>query len=251
MSESHDDFYTGYLPEAPSGIAAHVRRVIAALMAVTVAVALILIFGQQGFSSAAYEWLVFRDFEGVVRETPYPMLEVGRPLSSAGERSRLYLVAPGKLGVAAEVAGLDGRRVRLQGSLLYRDDQTMIEVVPGSIEAGDTATAASPEIALGTHTLSGRIVGSKCFLGIMKPGSTKPHRACATRCISGGIPPLLVVEDERGTAAHLLLVGTDGRAVNAEVLGMVDEPVEITGEVVRRDDLLVLYADPATYRRLT
>jgi hypothetical protein len=31
---------------------------------------------------------------------------------------------------------------------------------------------------------------------------------------------------------------------------MVAEPLEITGEVRRQGDLLVLYADPLTYRRI-
>ncbi len=250
MAEPRDDeFYTGYLPEAPPGVAAHVRRTITWLLLIVVAAALILVFGQNGFSSAAYEFLVFRDFEGVVRERPYPVLEVDQP-STADGRSPFYLVAPGKFGAGAEVEGFDGRRVRLSGSLIYRGDQTMIEVQPGSVEAAEGTASAASEVALGSHTLRGRIVDSKCYLGIMKPGATKPHRACATVCIRGGIPPLLLVADEAGPVAQLLLVGADGRAVNAEVLDMVDEPVEITGEVVRRDDLLVLYADPSTYRRL-
>jgi hypothetical protein len=37
--------------------------------------------------------------------------------------------------------------------------------------------------------------------------------------------------------------------VNQQVLDMVAEPVEITGEVERQGDLLILRADPATYRR--
>ena len=47
-----------------------------------------------------------------------------------------------------------------------------------------------------------------------------------------------------------MLVGADGRAVNKEVLEMVDEPLEITGEVTQLDDLMILKADPASYRRL-
>ena len=37
-----------------------------------------------------------------------------------------------------------------------------------------------------------------CFLGVMKPGRSKPHRACAVRCISGGIPPFKVPGHARG-----------------------------------------------------
>ena len=48
--------------------------------------------------------------------------------------------------------------------------------------------------------------------------------------------------------AYLLLVGADGGRVNRDVLEFVAEPVEISGEVVRAGDQLILYADPATYR---
>ena len=59
-----------------------------------------------------------------------------------------------------------------------------------------------------------------------------------------------VVADGSGPAAYLMLVGADGRAVGQEVLELVDEPLEITGEVTRLDDLWILRADPAGYRRL-
>jgi len=72
----------------------------------------------------------------------------------------------------------------------------------------------------------------------------------AIRCISGGIPPLLVVRRERGEPLHLVLVSPSGAPVNQQVLPFVGEPVEIAGEVERRGDLLVMRADPAGYRRV-
>ena len=258
QSGSSDEFYTGYLPEAPAGVAGHVRRVVLALLVLVVALAVALTTFRDGFSAAIYEFLVFRDFEGVIRETPVPLLEVDRP--SAAEPSRFLLVAPGKFGATDLVAGLAGRRVRLSGSLLYRDGHTMIEIEPDSIEpvGGLSAGGVGPEVTtlpLGAQTLVGRIVDSKCYLGIMKPGSGKTHRACATRCISGGVPPVFVITDGNGPrrvspARYLLLVGADGRAIHREVLDFVDEALEIRGEVVQRGDLLELRADPAGYRRL-
>lgn len=253
--ERPDEFYTGYLPTAPPGVARRVRQAVVLIFALTAAAALALVFAQRGFSSAVFEYGVVRDFEGVVHEAPHPTLEVETPPSvRAGARSRFYLVAPGKHGAGGLVAGLDGGWVRLKGTLIYRRDQTMIEIVPGSVEpmAGATAAAGSSLAGptLGVHTLTGRIVDAKCYLGVMKPGSTKPHRACAALCIRGGVPPIFVLSNAGGPAAYLMLVGADGRQVNAEVLPMVDEPLEITGEVVREGDLLVLRADPATYRRL-
>ena len=91
---------------------------------------------------------------------------------------------------------------------------------------------------------------SKCFLGVMNPGQLAPHRACAIRCISGGIPPVLLVRQQDGAALYLLLVSAAGQPVNQQVLDLVAEPVQITGEVERQGDLLILRADPSTYRRL-
>jgi hypothetical protein len=105
-------------------------------------------------------------------------------------------------------------------------------------------------VSLGEHTFIGEIVDSKCFLGVMNPGQLKPHRACAVRCISGGVPPVLLVRETNGTARYLVLVSRDGKPVNKQVLNIVAEPVGIRGELVRQGQMLVLRADPATYQRL-
>lgn len=84
----------------------------------------------------------------------------------------------------------------------------------------------------------------------MNPGQLTPHRACAIRCISGGIPPVLLVRQKHGPAIYLLLVSTDGMPVNKQVLDMVAEPVKITGEVERQGEMLILRADPASYERV-
>ena len=100
------------------------------------------------------------------------------------------------------------------------------------------------------QTFVGEIVDSKCFLGVMNPGQLAPHRACAIRCISGGAPPVLLVRQKDGSAICLLLVSADGKPVNKQVLDKVAEPVEITGEVERQGEMLVLRSDPLTYRRV-
>ncbi len=98
-------------------------------------------------------------------------------------------------------------------------------------------------------TLTGEIVDSKCFLGVLNPGALTTHRACAIRCISGGIPSVLLVRRTNGLALYFLLLSRDGKPVNKQLLNLVAEPVEITGEVERQGELLILRADPATYRR--
>ena len=145
-----------------------------------------------------------------------------------------------------------GKSVTLKGTLIYRGNQTMIEVLPSSIQMTNMValTGLPQAMPLGKQTLVGEIVDSKCFLGVMNPGQLVPHRACAIRCISGGVPPVLLVRQKDGQAIYLLLVSADGNAVNKLVLDMVAEPLEITGEVERQGELLILRADPTTYKRV-
>lgn len=258
---SDSELYVGYQPQAPTRLARFYRRLVPVLLAAMPALGALLAASQGPFDPGVFELGRERSFSGTVREHPYPMLVVARPGATEGAEagvSRYYLVAPGKHGASRQVAEWDGRRVRLEGSLIYRGGQTMIEVAAGSVRAsveaaGPATLAGETSMAgedLGVHTLRGEIVDSKCYLGVMKPGRGKPHRACATLCIRGGIPPVLRVETPERRAVHFLLVDTEGGAVNSKVLDKVAEPVEITGRVRRAGDLLILAADPATYRRL-
>ena len=255
----NDEFYVGYLPQAPGTVARRVRQAVVVVFGVALAAASIFVTRQKLFDPSVYEYGVEREFTGLIRAEPYPSLLVLRPGTRAGRptHSSYLLVAVGKHGVHDWAAELNGQPVRLRGSLIYHDGRTMIEVVKGSAEklTGDEAQAfrvidARDVEALGEITVVGEIVDSKCWLGVMKPARLKPHRACATRCISGGIPPLLLVEDEQGRTLHFLLAGADHRPLHSEVLHLIAEPVEITGRVARHGDWLVLHADPATYKRV-
>ena len=87
------------------------------------------------FANSAFEYGKVRSFEGVVEAQPFPTLLVARPgeIGQQDKYSRYLLVAPGKHGADDLVASFDGKQVRLQGQLIYRDGGTMVEIVPGSI----------------------------------------------------------------------------------------------------------------------
>jgi len=255
----NDEFYIGWEAKAAPGIAATVRRTVVVLLALAVALALGLALAQHAIGVSVFEWGKVKEFSGVLKSQPYPHLLVARPGVSAGATaySSYYLVQPFKFGLNPESARqFDGKAVRLRGTLIYRENQTMIEVVGDSLKAADNSAGAMSNSAsielekLGRQTFIGEIVDSKCFLGVMNPGQLTPHSACAIRCISGGIPPVLLVRPTNSPPVYLLLVSAEGKPVNHQVLDMVAEPVEITGEVERQGDLLILRADPATYRRL-
>jgi len=252
----NDDFYIGWEAKAQPGIGRFVRAVMVLLVIAAIGLALVLAAVQQTIGVGVFEWGTVKDFSGVLNLQPYPHLLVPRPVATGTQTgfSTYYLVAPFKFGLDREkLSALDGKTVSLQGTLIYRGNQTMVEALPDSIKVSDKQFPSLPgvaAIALGRQTLTGEIVDSKCFLGVMNPGQLLPHRACAIRCISGGIPPVLLVRNASGSANYLLLVSADGKPVNQEVLDFVAEPVQITGEVERQGELLILRADPRTILRI-
>ena len=238
-----NDFYVGYLPKAPPGLARFVRRVIVFLGLLGVAIVLALVIGQTPFANSAFEYGKIRGFEGIIDARPYPTLLVARPgeVGSEDKHSRYLLVAPGKHGADNIVAGFDGKEVRLKGQLIYRASETMIEVEPGSIAPLNGLPAPEANtVDIGPVTVTGEIVDSKCYLGVMSPGNGKVHRDCAARCISGGIPPIFVTLD----GEQFLLVGPDGNAISPDALReFVAEPMTVTGEASRRGESRMLQVD--------
>jgi hypothetical protein len=252
----NDEFYIGWEDKAAPGVGKFVRGFVVLLLVAAIGVALALAARQRSIGASVFEWGNVKKFSGVLKLAPYPHLLVPRPGAAGGQNnfSSYYLVAPFKFGLDRDkFSALDGKTVSLQGTLIYRGGQTMVEALPESIQAADTKSpmlTGTETIALGKQTLTGEIVDSKCFLGVMNPGQLLPHRACAIRCISGGIPPVLLVRQTNGAAIYLLLVSAAGKPVNQQVLDLVAEPVQITGDVERQGELLILRADPATYRRV-
>ncbi len=240
-----NDFYVGYLPKAPSALARFVRKVIIVLGLVAVVAALLLVVGQMQFANSAFEYGKVNSFEGIVVSRPFPTLLVARPgqVGQQDKYSRYLLVAPGKHGADELVASFDGKQVRLQGQLIYREGGTMLEITPNSIAVINTAPAIRETIRdLGTVTLTGEIVDSKCYLGVMNPGQGKVHRDCAARCLSGGIPPIFVTNNG---GSQLLLIGPDGSTLGRDALrGFVAEPITLRGKLLQYGERRLLKIDP-------
>ena len=239
----NEDFYVGYSPKAPASLARAVIRIVTGMVTAGLAAGTLLILDQAPFADSKFEYGVYREYSGTIEQWPYPILRTSD--------SSFLLVAPGKHGLSAAVRGLQGKSVGLQGALIERGRDRMLEVLPSSLHevATTPVRAVSQQIDLGFVRLRGEIVDSKCYLGVMNPGNGKVHRDCAARCISGGAPPAFVAGDASGGTRVLLLVGSDGRALNREVLSVVAEPLEISGELVRSGSHLILKAEPAQFRR--
>jgi hypothetical protein len=195
-----------------------------------------------------------REWRGTVSAAPYAMLR-SRDLGGDTPRTAL-LSCLGKCGVAAQIGGLEGQPVVVTGSLIQRGRHSMIAVdeqgpwLRRDERAAPDVSLALPEIeALGEVSLRGEILDSKCWFGAMRPSEGKLHKACASLCIRGGIPPAFFARGPAGEAALMILTDA-GRAHGPDLLGLVADPVHVSARVLRRGDLLMLDVPVSAIRRL-
>jgi hypothetical protein len=252
----NDEFYIGWEDKAAPGIGRFIRKIVCLLLAVGLGGALVLAARQHTIGLSVFEWGNVKSFSGILKLAPYPHLLVPRSRTSGAQNefSTYYLVAPFKHGLDRKnFSTLDDKTITLKGTLIYRGNQTMVEAIPDSIKIADRQLpppTGLETVSLGKQTFVGEIVDSKCYLGVMNPGQLIPHRDCAILCISGGIPPILFVRQKIGPPIYLLLASADNQPVNQQVLDLVAEPVQITGDVERQGELLILRADPKTILRI-
>src|SRR5262249_33056245 len=201
---------------------------------------------QNPFAASAFEFGNTRPFAGTIEASPYPTLVVARPGNAASGSSRYLLVGAGKHGVDFAISKYDHKAVRLTGTLTFRGNQTMIEVVSGSLseDASATAQAESKAKDLGAFDLVGEIVDGKCYLGVMNPGEGKVHRDCAVRCLSGGIPPRFAAAAFKAAHATLVLTDHTQKLLPRTSLPLAAKRVRIRGHVFQVGDSLHLETDP-------
>lgn len=252
MRDDLDEFFVGYLPTPP-----RTKRFALAVTALALVLALgAAVLGVVGAGSTGrgYGPQAQTPAEGVVgllSTHPYGVLWV----PSDHGPSAVLLVAQGKFGIGSRFDAMDGTVVRVSGYSLEREGRRMIELAgpPAAAELPPEALASLRErasVSSGTVRLTGELVDEKCWLGRMRPGAARTHRACAQLCVAGGIPPVMVGTDASGVAYAAIVVGPAGEAIGETVLPFLAEPVAVTGELVREGDLDYLRVAPGGLERL-
>ncbi len=236
----NDDFYIGYQDKAAPMQARFVRRVVIGLAALVAVLVVLIAARQRPQPDGRFEFGTSRVFEGVLYELPVPALRVP---ANGGVATNFVLVGFGKHGLPDFARGSDGKKVRFNGSLIQKDRLVMIEMNDaGSFQVlGEPAANERRGVSesLGDVSLIGELVDTKCWSGVMRPATGKVHRACAVRCLSGGVPPGLLVRDDQGNAAVVLLAGADGGKLVYDVQWAA-RVVHARGELELRDALPVL-----------
>jgi hypothetical protein len=130
----------------------------------------------------------------------------------AGQGKRGYVLPP-------------GRRMRVTGSPIERDGVRMLEVASAE-DLGPASPLASED--LGTRAVTGEIVDTKCYLGVMNPGTGTVHKDCAAHCLRGGIP------------AGIVSGGTLYVIQGAVAPRLAGTRVTLSGRVIRKAGRLIL-----------
>jgi hypothetical protein len=252
----HDDFFVGYLPM--SRTLKHSTLVAAvALLSALLGAGYALASHTAGAGPGKFSFARAQGTLGVLTSAPTPMLWTLDESVPGGVRGTL-LVRQGKFGLSAKTAQLNGKAVRIQGSVIERDGERMIELGQEPMPAADADLSADElarlraqtRQALGEITVQGEIEDSKCYLGRMRPGDRRTHRACAQLCIQGGIPAVLVGSDASGQPTRYLLATHAGHSIDHDVLPFVAEPVRVQGQLVRLGNWLVIETDLEHVTRL-
>lgn len=260
MSEK-DPFYVGYLP-LPKAIKRFIVPWLVGNAVLAIGIAAVVASQHRAPGNGVWDTSQVVQIEGVLQTAPYPVLH--------GYDGRAYiLVEQGKLGAQQRIesAGiaLPNTSVSVAGYLIERDGRKVLEI-DGTMQDPISRLTGLPPVGLpyppdqprwpsqlldlGTHTLRGEIVDPKCYLGVMQPGDGKTHKVCATLCISGGIPPMFLVRDDKGNTAAYLLTDEQGGAIPESVYPYIADPIELTGQVFRDGDLLIMQADLGSIKRL-
>lgn len=264
-----DHFYVGYLPLQGTH-RRFLRGVIPVLLWSLVAIGFAIVWPQRPPGTGV--WETGRPIErmGLLIASPYPMLISGSgpdgafrgtPGDALAEASVTLLTEMGKVGALARATPHDGQLVTIRGYRLHRDGREILELVPESDAiAPRTDQTSASALAAGARALltpsrvgmsssiarRGEILDSKCYLGAMKPGDGKQHKACAMLCIRGGIAPLLyLAEGPSPTAAptprYALVLSNSGGPLDEATLALVGEHIELAGTPGRIGDLDILF----------
>lgn len=246
-----DEIYVGYLP-VPPGYRRFLRFAVPITLWILCALSVVWTRSQGDPGTGVWESGQARTFTGTILAHPYPMLLADD--AGEGNPGTILLVEIGKQAGGQRATTFDGQRARVSGWILHRDGRTMLELEPGdaAIVADASGTPRSPASpsSRGRITLRGEIIDSKCFLGAMKPGHGKTHKECATLCVKGGIPPMLVTRDAAGQRVYYLLTNRDGGPLDDALWPLIADPVEVTGEWVEWEGMRVLRVGAGDVTRL-
>lgn len=184
---------------------------------------------------------------------PFPALAVlnGKDVFGNPQFKLFPLVNEGKFGADDSVRvflsslSRDNANVMLTGNRITRDNYEVIEILKIKLSPEKSLFNEKEIIIAEDSVVNCEIIDPKCYFGAMNPGEGKPHRSCAIRCISGGIMPVIKMNDGKNNS-YAVLAKYNQTKPNKEVLDFIAEPVSIKGTLKRIGNWQVFYFENAS-----
>ena len=255
--KNNEEFFVSYIE---GSLGANTKRTlmifILAAMLIVVGTALVFGLSQSQFKNSSFELSSVTKITGIYHENPYGMLRVSL---AENTHKNVLLVGFGKFDaheyfreLTSEVGDLNGKKISIQGNLIYYSGKTLIQITDEKNVSlvTDTTFIIPQNEVIREMTLQGEVIDPKCYFGVMKPGRGKIHRSCAIRCISGGIPPVFATSDDNNLAQYFLMADTEGKPINKDILPFVGKPAKIVGVVEKNEDWYTLKIDVANIELL-
>lgn len=243
------------------------------------ALAFVITAKQQKISSFKIDYEQVKEMNGWLSKYPVPTLTMveGKDQFGNPQLKSILLVDAFKKGAAESVTEVLGEEesvfVKIKGyasfkyaacgpsdtakectpvcteCLLGTSQFPLLELANGAYSftkitpAFENQTASTSDLK--EMVVQGEIIDPKCYFGAMNPGSGKPHLSCASRCISGGIMP--VVKYMVNQEAHFaVLLSSNGKPVNQLASRYTALPVTIKGKWGKFNNWEVVYMDELT-----
>ncbi|MEO1022693.1 MAG: hypothetical protein AAFW89_09115 [Bacteroidota bacterium] len=258
---SKAEFYIGWEERMPS----RHKRFFSVLIPLLLMAIPILVFGlvvlQEPFNDHQFEFGTLTELSGIYHQEPFPMLEVSSGVPDGFSR-QVLLVGFGKSGATASIDAIEqthgaliNKQVTFKGTLLYGDGITLFELTDQedsfvAVSEPDSANKLNPSVPE-EKMLIGELIDPKCYFGVMKPGLGKAHRSCAVRCVSGGIPPVLKVDDPYSESDRYVIVkGLNGKKINADLLPYIGDHIMVNGSIYTQNGWDVIHIDTSLITRL-
>ena len=104
-----NDFYIGWMPEAPQSFSRHVKRTLLVLTVIVISAGIILALQQRKFSIASFEFGQLTSVTGIYQSFPVPSIKVATAADASGKKTWLTipLTGYGKFGAEGTIADLE------------------------------------------------------------------------------------------------------------------------------------------------
>ena len=231
------DFFVGWSGALPAAHGRFLRCFAALSLCLFAALGLLLSAGVDDPGDGAVDWGQETTRTGTLTLRPYPLLH-------QADGHTLMMAGFGKSGVEIE-PGMEGRTVSISGFLAKRGALDMLQSGGELTPAPDASPVPVPSaVPLGRWRLTGEICDGKCYAGVMRPGTGLAHKACASFCVLGGVPPVFVTTAPVEGQRFLLIAGPGGGPMPDRLREAIGRRVALEGSIERVGDLLIFHAEP-------